>query len=175
MLSKLVIKHGDKAVYLIGGFIVLVFAVMMIVMFANTGEKTPATCKQVSTELVNLGYDPVDSTDFYSEQSSSLNGSIMADNGKIRFNFFEFDNDNSAYTLFYNNHDLIYENISDGFREWDAHYNNYAMYSMSSNGVYYISIWVGNTAVYAYCDNEYRDELNNILVSLDYGSSTKNK
>lgn len=49
------------------------------------------------------------------------------------------------------------------------------MYSMSSNGVYYISIWVGNTVVYAYCNNEYRDEIDNILVSLDYGSSTKNK
>ncbi len=175
MLSKFVIKYGDKAVYIIGGVIVLIFSVIMIVMFANTGEKTPVTCDQVSIELADLDYEPIDSTSHYKEQTSHLKASIMADNGNVRFNFFEFDNNDSAYTVFYNNHDLIYENISDGFREWDAHYNNYAMYSMSSNGVYYISIWVGNTAVYAYCDNEYRNELNDILLSIDYGSSTKNR
>ncbi len=175
MLSKFVIKYGDKAVYLIGGFIVLVFAVIMIVMFANTGEKTPVTCEELNTKLIVMGYEPIDSTYYYQEQNSHLKGSIAIDTGNLRFDFFEFDNDDSAYTLFYNNHDLIYENISDGFREWDAHYNNYAMYSMSSNGVYYISIWVGNTVVYAYCNNEYTNEIDNILVSLDYGSSTKNK
>ena len=62
MLSKFVIKHGDKAVYLIGAFIVLVFAVIMIVMFANTGEKTPATSQKVWDELVTLGYEPADTT-----------------------------------------------------------------------------------------------------------------
>lgn len=82
--------------------------------------------------------------------------------------FFEFDNDNSAYSLFHNNHNLIYENISEGFREWDEHYDNYAMYSMSSNGIYYLSIWVGNTALYAYCDEEYKSELDMILTSIDY-------
>ncbi len=175
MLSRFVIKYGDKAVYLITAVIVIIFSIIMIVLFANTGEKTPATCEQVSTELINLDYEPVDSTYYYKEQSSQLKGSIMADNGNVRFNFFEFDNNDSAYTVFYNNHDLIYENISDGFREWDAHYNNYAMYSMSSNGVYYISIWVGNTAIYAYCDEKYKSELDTILISIDYDSSTKNK
>lgn len=174
MLKKLFIKY-DKAPYFMIGFIVLLLVGMFVIMFTNTGEKTPLTCQQVNNVLIDLGYEPIDSTYYYEEQSSNLKESIMADNGNIRFNFFEFDNNDSAYTVFYNNHDLIYKNISDGFREWDAHYNNYAMYSMSSNGIYYISIWVGNTAVYAYCDNEYRDELNNILVSIDYDSSTKNE
>ena len=63
---------------------------------------------------------------------------------------------------------MIYENISEGFREWDERYDNYAMYSMSSNGIYYLSIWVGNTALYAYCDEEYKSELDMILTSIDY-------
>lgn len=174
MLKKLFIKY-DKAPYFMIGFIVLLLVGMFVIMFANTGDKTPLTCQQVNDVLIDLGCEPIDSTYYYEEQSSHLKESLMADNGNIRFNFFEFDDDNSAYTVFYNNHDMIYEKISDGFREWDSHYNNYAMYSMSSNGVYYISIWVGNTAVYAYCDNEYRDELNNILVSIGYGTSTENK
>lgn len=166
-------KKTSLTILFVGGIILL--AVILIYAFTNGQSKTPATCQQVTAVLSDLGYAPSDTTSMYIKQDSHLKSSVAIENEQIRFDFFEFDNDDSAYTLFYNNHDLIYENISDGFREWDAHYNNYAMYSMSSNGVYYISIWVGNTVVYAYCNNEYRDEIDNILVSLDYGSSTKNK
>lgn len=168
MLSKFVIKHGDKAVYFISGFIVIALAAILIAIFANTGDKTPATYQQVNTELINLNYNPLDTTDTYKSQSSNLSGSISCDSETVHFYFFEFDNDNSAYSLFHNNHDLIYENISEGFREWDEHYDNYAMYSMSSNGIYYLSIWVGNTAIYAYCDEEYTSELGKILTAIGY-------
>lgn len=168
MLARLVIKHGDKAVYLITAIIVIIFAIIMIVIFSNTGEKTPATCEQVSTELTNLDYEPVDSTDYYAKQSSNLKGSIAADNDNVRFNFFEFDNDNSALSLFENTQTQIYQNRKYGYRDWEAHYNNYAMYSMSSNGVYYITIWVGNTVVYAYCDEEYTSEIGKILTAIGY-------
>ncbi len=171
MLSKLILKHGDKAIYSICGFIVIALIAILAIIFTNTGNKTPATYQQVNTELLNLDYSPIDTTATYKEQSSDLNGSIACDSENLHFYFFEFNDDNSAYTLFYNNHDLIYENISEGFREWDEHYDNYAMYSMSSNGVYYISIWVGNTTIYAYCDEEYTNELGKILTSIGYQNS----
>lgn len=172
-MIKLVIKYGDKAVYIITGFIIFIFAVIMIVLFANTGEKTPITCETLNTKLIDLGYEPSDTTYAYTNQTSALNGSLAIDTGNVRLDFFEFDNNDSAYTVFYNNHDLIYENISEGFREWDEHYDNYAMYSMSSNGVYYISIWVGNTAILAYCDYECKDDLFKIMEAIGYSGSTK--
>ena len=49
------------------------------------------------------------------------------------------------------------------------------MYSTQSDGIYYIVIRVGNTTIDAYCDAEYKSELDTILLSIDYGSSTKNK
>ena len=171
MLMKLILKHGDKAIYSICGFIVIALAAILIIIFANTCDKTPATYNQVNTELINLNYEPINTTDTYKAQSSNLNGSIACDSETVHFYFFEFNNDDSAYSLFHNNHDLIYENISAGFREWDEHYDNYAMYSMSSNGTYYISIWVGNTAVYAYCDEEYTSELGKILTAIGYQDS----
>ncbi len=170
MLEKLFIKY-DKAPYFLMGFIVLLLVAIFAILFANTGEKTPTTYEQVNTELISLGYEPTDSTEIYKEQSPNLNGSISCDSERVHFYFFEFDNKNSAYSLFYNNHDLIYENISEGFREWDEHYDNYAMYSMSSNGIYYISIWVDNTAIYAYCDEEYTGELGKILEAIGYQDS----
>ena len=168
MLSKFVIKYGDKAVYLIGGFIVLVFAVIMIVMFANTGEKTPATSQKVWDELVILGYEPAETTYAYTDQNSHLQKSIAIETSSIRFDFFEFDNDSRALAMFKDSHSQIYEKRSAVFRDWDEHYNNYTMYSMESDETYYTVIRVGNTIIDAYCDAECTSELGKILVAIGY-------
>ena len=175
MFSKIVIKLGNKAFYLIGGIVVVVFAIIMVVMFSNTGAKTPVTCEQVSTKLNDLGYETNDCTEHYKEQSANLEGSIMSDNGKVNFYFFELVNDKSALNLFRNCQAQISENRLYGVQEWEEHYNNYTMYATQSNGIYYTVIRVGNTVIDAQCDAEYKSELDTILLSIDYGSSTKNK
>ena len=50
------------------------------------------------------------------------------------------------------------------------------MHSLKSSGVYYITIRVGNTALYAYCDEDYMGELGKILSEIGYsGNSDKYK
>lgn len=72
MLTKLILKHGDKVIYPICAFIVIALAAILITIFVNTGDKTPATCQQVNTQLITLGYDPIDCTDTYKKQSQIL-------------------------------------------------------------------------------------------------------
>ena len=175
MLLKFITKHEGKAVGLIAGFIVIVLAIMLIVMFSNTGEKTPVTCEELNTKLIDFGYEPADTTYAYSDQNSSLKRSIAIDTGNLRFDFFEFDNDNSALSLFKNSQAEINQKRNANSQDWTAHYNNYVMYSTQSDEIYYIVIRVGNTAIDAYCDAEYKSELDTILLSIDYGTSTKNK
>ncbi|MCI6360232.1 MAG: hypothetical protein MR773_00025 [Eubacterium coprostanoligenes] len=175
MLSKFILKYENKAIFLIGGFIILALAIMLIVMFSNTGEKTPVTCEELNTKLIDMGYEPADTTYAYSDQNANLIRSIAIDTGKIRFDFFEFDNDNSALSLFKNSQAKINQKRNANSQDWTAHYNNYVMYSTQSDGIYYIVIRVGNTTIYAYCDAEYKSELDTILLSIDYGSLTKNK
>ncbi len=175
MLMKLILKHGDKAIYTICGFIVIALAAILITIFVNTGDKTPVTCEELNTKLVDLGYEPADTTYAYSDQNSSLKRSIAIDTGNLRFDFFEFDNDNSALSLFKNSQAEINQKRNANSQDWTAHYNNYVMYSTQSDGIYYIVIRVGNTTTDAYCDKEYKSELDTILLSIDYGSSTKNK
>lgn len=53
MIEKYLINHP----YLVIAFIVVSLATIWIVLFTNTGEKTPAIGDQVSSELIELGYD----------------------------------------------------------------------------------------------------------------------
>lgn len=46
------------------------------------------------------------------------------------------------------------------------------MRSIKSNEIYYITICIEGTAIYAYYDEEYKSELDTILVSVDYDSTT---
>ena len=55
-------------------------------------------------------------------------------------------------------------------------YANYYMHSLKSSDVYYITIRVGNTALYAYCDEDYMGKLGKILSGIGYsGNADKDK
>lgn len=169
-------KFFSNHPYALMALIITVFAAMMIAMFANTGEKTPVTCQQVSEVLDDLYYITQDSTEFYKQQNSNLKASVYADNGNVKFNFFEFTDDSDAQAMFNGAHSQIVEEGHEGINRWKAGYNNYTMYStLSSDNVYYIVIRVGNTGIYAYCDYEYKSQLDSVLVTIDYGSTTKKK
>lgn len=163
----------DKGIILMIGVIVVVFVIIMISMFIHTGEKNPATFDQVWNELVNLGYEPIDSSDNYKKQSDNLINSIVVKNENIQFDFFEFDNNNSALNLFHNLYDQTYKKRGYPFQEWDEYYDNYGMYAMSSNDTYYIVIWVGDTTILSECDYEYKNDLFKILNAIGYSGDTK--
>ena len=95
-------KLGNKGIYLSIAFIIILFAIIWGILSINTGEKTPVESQRVYEEIINLGYEPIDTTSLYIEDDSNLQKSVTIDNKKIRFDFFEFDNDNSALSLFKN-------------------------------------------------------------------------
>ena len=126
--------------------------------------------------LSDLGYVPSDTTSLYSEDDSHLVSSVTIENEKIRFDFFEFDNENSAINVYNHACSQMHTYQSGDMIERDEGYNNYSMYSLKSKGVYYITIRVGNTALYAYCDEDYMGKLGKILSGIGYsGNADKDK
>lgn len=93
-------KLGNKGIYLSIAFIIILFAIIWGILSINTGEKTPVDSQRVYEEIINLGYEPIDTTSLYIEDDSNLQKSVTIDNEKIRFDFFEFDNDNSAINVY---------------------------------------------------------------------------
>lgn len=167
-------KKTGLTLLFVGGIILL--AIILIYAFTNGQPKTPATCQQVTTVLSDLGYVPSDTTSLYLEDDAQLKSSVAIENEQIRFDFFEFDNENSAINVYNHACSQMHTYQSGDMIERDEGYNNYSMYSLKSKGVYYITIRVGNTAIYAYCDEDYMGELGKILSGIGYsGDADKDK
>lgn len=163
-------KKTGLTVLFVGGIILL--AVILLYAFTNGQPKTPATCQQVTTVLSDLGYAPSDTTSLYLENDAQLKSSVAIENEKIRFDFFEFDNDDGAANAYNSACNQMLDYRSRYNVSHSQGYANYYMHSLISSGVYYITIRVGNTALYAYCDKDYMGELGKILTKIGYADNS---
>lgn len=160
--------------YLKLALIIFFFIVLAIVFFSFIAvPKTPATTEQVKSVITAQGYEPKDITEQYYESDpgfkSVLNRCISFDKNDIHFEFFDFNNDNSAINVF----SQVYQEVSYKYNdpysiEIDNRIANYRIYTLDSLGKYNVAIFVGHTAVYAYCDSENKIEIDKILDAIDY-------
>lgn len=160
------IKRIGLTAIFIFGFILL--TVILVFSFVDGKPKTPATGQQVSSILSDMGYSPIDVTDSYEKQDLHLNGVITFETKKIHFEFFDFDNNGSADNAYSVACSQIREHRSQDCMEGTEGYANYYMKDLRSSTMYYITIRVENTTIYAYCDREYTSELYRILTAIGY-------
>ncbi len=168
---------------IIGSFAVVIVFVALVVVFLwaiSTEPKVPATSEEVWGLIELQGYEPEDYTELYHQSDvsfqNSLNKCIGFLNNDISFEFFEFNNQNSAENIY----SQAYQKITKKYNSWQKneishHSQNYSLYFLNSMGKYNVAIYVGNTAVYAYCDSENMGEIDNILAKIDYLEFGNNK
>lgn len=160
--------------YLKLALVIILFIVLAIVFFNFFAvPKTPVTTEQVKSVIVAQGYEPKDITEQYYESDpgfkSVLNRCISFDKDDIHFEFFDFNNDNSAIDVY----SQVYSQVSYKYNHPDSieiknQIANYTIYTLDSLGKYNVAIYVGNTAVYAYCNSENKAEIQKILDAIDY-------
>lgn len=161
-------KYGLIAIF-IGGFLLLIFILSYAI--SDGQPKTPLTYQNVITSISKMGYTPIDTTASYKLQDPHLNGSVTIETKKMHFDFFEFDNNDSADNAYSVACSQIRKYRSQDSMEGTEGYANYYMKDLRSNTMYYITIRVENTAIYAYCDREYTSELFRILKEIGYYES----
>lgn len=164
VIEKFLIKHP----YVIMVVVVVSLATILIVLFTNTEEKTPATSDQVSAELVELGYDPVDLTDYYGQFFLGLKRAVSTQTPNIRFYFFELNNNDNSWAVYGKWQSQIYQTLGGVQNESSEHYYNYVGYYVYNNDMYYHLVWVDNTVVFVYCDKNYKSDIFKILEAIGY-------
>lgn len=168
---------------LIGIFAAVIVFVVFIIMWLDalfSPPKTPATSDEVWQIIEEQGYKPEDITDRYYKNDSdaflSLIKCVAFKENDIEFQFFEFNNRDSAIDIYGQAHHKIITTYNSWQKtEIDSFNKNYSLYFLDSLGKYNVAIQVGNTAVYAYCNSENKNEINKILAKIDYLEFGNNK
>lgn len=154
--------------------LILLFLIMFGVFIGVTGnKKTPVTAEQIKSVIVEQGYEPQDITEAYYKNDAlskeSLNKCIAFYHEDIHFEFFELNSNNMAQKIYSQFHRKIVDNYNAShIIETENKQANYVMYTLDNGERYNVVIYVGNTAVYAYCNSENKNEINKILDAIDY-------
>lgn len=164
----------------IGAIALIIGSVVCFVWLMSADSKIPATSDEVWSIIEQQGYEPEDATQLYHDSDVSWKLSLLKcirfEKDDIFFEFFEFNNRDSAVDIW----GQAYQKITIKYNAWakietENYVANYRIYTLDSRGKYNVAIRVGNTAVYAYCDSENKNEIDRILDAIDYLRFGNNK
>ncbi len=138
-----------------------------------TPKKTTETHLVVQA-IAESGYEAEDLTQMYYQHDPwfehSLIKCIVFNEDDIHFEFLEFNNDNSAWDIHTQAVQLIVEehNLQGRRKNRGTRISNYSDYFFESDGKYSITVWVGNTVLYAYSNSENAHVINRIIDDIGY-------
>lgn len=151
----------------------LVFAALIcgLLYFYLTGQPEPVSVEQISDTLISQDLQPVDITDTAQGNfpGAGLTDCIVAEQDDIRFEFYTFDNPSSALRVYREARKLIITTKMETPRvEIEQGKANYKYYSLAAGGNYSVTVYVKNTAIYAYCAEENQSKIIGILDMIGY-------
>lgn len=167
------VNYDAKGFVKLGVFLAILAVIIFVVLNVSVVPKTPATNEQVKEAIINQGYVPEDISTYYYESDpafkETLINCIAFESDDIHFEFFNFNNEASAVSIYRQAYEDVVANYdTNNRRKGGTKIANYAIYTLDLQGKYNVMIYVGNTAVYAYCDSENKAEIQKILDAIDY-------
>ena len=135
------------------------------------GRPTPATAEQVEAALNAQGFPSQNITDSAQDHfpGFGLESCIVAEQNDIRFEFYRFNNVDSAKKVYQQAHSKIIGNRTSRRVEFEERKFNYHVYILDIETNYYLAMYAENTAIYTDCTPaENSGKINWVLDSLGY-------
>ena len=154
------------------GNLIIIIAILFISLFLFImlkGPKEVATVEQVWSAIDNAAYHPAECTYLYSDELSSLEQCIGFQYDDVYFNFYVLDSNASARNLYGKmvSHVTVHYFSTPNVEYSEAQFN-YCIYSLTASGRYSVVMYVGNTVVYAYCNEGNNNGIVNVLKEIAY-------
>ena len=151
----------------------LVFAAIMcgLLYFYLTGQPESVSAEQVNDALISQDLQPVDITDAAQGNfpGAGLTDCIVAEQDDIQFEFYTFDNPSSALRVYREARKLIITTKMETPRvEIEQGKANYKYYCLAAGSNYSVTVYVKNTAIYAYCSEENQSKIVGVLDTIGY-------
>ena len=166
-------NYDTRGFIKLGVFLAALATIILVALSLSVNPKTPATAEQVKEVIINQGYVPEDIATYYYESDSGFKDTLISciafESDDIHFEFFDFNNEASAISIYSQAYeDVVANNDTNNRRKGGTKIANYAIYTLDLQGKYNVMCYVGNTAVYACCDSENKNEIDKILDAIDY-------
>ena len=145
----------------------------MEILFTNTemelcwgSNKNNRFYKNLKALIPHMEYWVYGATTIKTSSSGCI---VYFENSDIHFEFFELNSNSMAQKIYSQFHRKIVDNYNAShIIETENKKANYVIYTLDNGKRYNVAIYVGHTAVYAYCNSENKNEINKILDAIDY-------
>lgn len=166
-------KQSKKYLPIVLGvsFVLAVIFIVGILLYNLTYRPESVSVEKMCEVLSAHNLQPNDVTDAAVDgfSGAGLKNCIIAEQDDLRFEFYDFDNFGAALQVQREARKLIVRSKMAYPRvQIETGSVNYQYYSLDAGGNYSVTIYVKNTAVYAYCNSENQNKLINIIADIAY-------
>lgn len=139
----------------------------LIAFISLNKEKNSITTSSFYNNMSQKGYYVEDASYQYADYDY-VKQIYVAANEDYQIEFYELIDDSYAMRFYNNNKTIFEESQGNGSAETSVGLKNYSKYTLSSNGRYMVVSRIDNTVIYVDADDQYRDDIKNVLKELGY-------
>lgn len=157
-----------KALIIIGIIVVVLIGIVLIAFNALNKEKTPISASTFNTTMEGKGCVMTNSTSQFAQYPSYMSESYVAQKTGYQIEFYELTSEENAISMYNTNKTKFESQKTNASASATASMNNYATYSLTTNGKYKYLSRIDNTLVYIDVDESYKDIVRDIMKEIGY-------
>lgn len=157
-----------KALIIIGIIVVVLVCIGLITFNALNKEKTPISASTFNTTMEGKGYVMTNSTIQFAQYLNYMLESYVAQKTGYQIEFYELTSEENAISMYNTNKAKFESQKTNTSASATASMNNYATYSLTTNGKYKYLSRIANTLVYVDVDESYKDIVKDIMKEIGY-------
>lgn len=157
-----------KALIIIGIIVIVLVGIVLVVFNTLNKEKTPISANTFNTTMESKGYIMTDTTSQFAQYGNYMSKSYAAQKTGYQIEFYELSSEENAISMYNTNKTKFESQKSNDSASAIASMNNYATYSLTTNGKYKYLSRIDNTLVYIDVDESYKDVVKDIMKEIGY-------
>ena len=157
-----------KALIIIGIILLVIVGIGLIVFNSLNVEKQPLTADMFLARLQSKGYKMTDTTSQFAQYGSLMTKSYAAQKSGYQIEFYQLSNEENAIMMYNTNKAKFESQKTNASTSTTAGMNNYAKFSLTTNGKYKYVSRIDNTLVYLDVEETYKGEVKDIMKEIGY-------
>ena len=131
-------------------------------------EKTPISAITFNTKMQEKGYITTETTNQFVQYGNYMKKSYVAQKTGYQIEFYELSSEENAIGMYNTNKTKFESQKSNSSAHSTISMNNYATYSLTTNGKYKYLSRINNTLIYVDVDESYKEVVKEIMKEIGY-------